>query len=336
MEKQFISEIEFKNLLKKIRYGVKNIDEAIEIYDYLKDKKTEDSFFDRETRTIENPHFEFLRTIFNRTESDYAGGFTEEDEEFLKSDYLSEELKKEINNKLKNNSKELTELLNSEKQINDFSKEEINKIMKLLITISNPLPDKERYDYGALCYTLETYLFVLDGKGPIEYIKEEYGKELPKAILDKSNLSSRASYYSGYGVDTTLLGERHLFSIYKKFVKYYPDKTEEFVKLVDSIPKLTPTEFINNYFLFVENGFNSDFQNKEGNISVDGLHGQARDLVGAVSIFSLFNKEQSDLDRYFESRAEASIRKEFKEKIEQFKNNQEQTKVKVLNKSIKH
>ena len=39
MEKQFISEIEFKNLLKKIRYGVKNIDEAIEIYDYLKDKK---------------------------------------------------------------------------------------------------------------------------------------------------------------------------------------------------------------------------------------------------------------------------------------------------------
>ena len=235
-----------------------------------------------------------------------------------------------------NNSKELTELLNSEKQINDYSKEEINKIMKLLITISNPLPDKERYDYGALCYTLETYLFVLDGKGPIEYIKEEYGKELPKAILDKSNLSSRASYYSGYGVDTTLLGERHLFSIYKKFVKYYPDKTEEFAKLVDSIPKLTPTEFINNYFLFVENGFNSDFQNKEGNISVDGLHGQARDLVGAVSIFSLFNKEQSDLDRYFESRAEASIRKEFKEKIEQFKNNQEQTKVKVLNKSIKH
>ena len=344
MEKQFIEEYEYDVLLDKIRYGIKKVDDAVNIYEFLKDKKTEVSVIGLDDKKpLESPHLGFLGRLFNRTKSDFASGFTEADEEFLKSNYLSEELKKEINSRLKNCYKGLTELINSEKQINDFSKEELKEIMELLKTIGNSLPDKDKNDYAKFYYIFEEYLFVLDGSGPVGYIKEKYGEELPIAMLERSNVVSRASYYSGYGVDGRLLGDRHLFSLYKKFVKYYPDKADEFVKMVMSISKLTPTEFITNYLSFVRNGLDSDFKSKEGNFSVDGLHGSARDFVGTVSMFSLFNREQSDLDRRFELDEHISIRKRFTQMIEQYKSIQEleqakdneSSEVKVLDRKLK-
>lgn len=344
MKKQFIEGSEYNGLLEKTRYGIKKVEDAVDIYEYLKDKKTKIRVIGGDDKLLENPHLEFLERLFGRTKSDRACGFTEADEEFLKSNYLSRELKKEINNRLNNCSKELVELLNSEKQINDFSKEEIKEIIELFKTISNSLSDEAKYDYGKFYYIFDEYLFALDGNGPIEYIKEKYGKDLPIAMLERSNVVSRASYYSGYGVDNSLLGDRHLFSLYKKFVKYYPDKAAEFVKMVMSISKLTPTEFITNYLSFVRNGLDSDFKSKEGNFSVDGLHGSSRDLVGAVSMFSLFSREQSDLDRRFELDEHFSIRKRFTQMIEQFKSIQELeegkankiSEVKVLDRKLKH
>ncbi len=53
-----------------------------------------------------------------------------------------------------------------------------------------------------------------------------------------------------------------------------------------------------------------------GNISVDGLHGETRDLVGALSTFSLFHNkvdsDSSELERHF------LIRREFFKMIEEF------------------
>lgn len=344
MKKQFIEGSEYNGLLEKTRYGIKKVEDAVDIYEFLKDKTTEVSVIGGDDEILENPHLAFLERLFIRSMSDRACGFTETDEEFLKSNYLSGELKKEISNRLNNRSKELTKLLNSEKQINDFSKEEIKEIIELFRTISNSLSDKTKSECGSFCHLFEEYIFVLDGNGPIEYIKEKYGKELPIAMLERSNVVSRASYYSGYGVDGSLLGDRHLFSLYKKFVKYYPDKADEFVKMVMSISKLTPTEFITNYLSFVRNGLDNDFKSKGGNFSVDGLHGASRNLVGAVSMFSLFSREQSDLDRRFELDEHFSIRKRFTQMIEQFKSIQEleQSKtneaneVKVLDRKLKH
>ena len=98
-----------------------------------------------------------------------------------------------------------------------------------------------------------------------------------------------------------------MFSIYKKFSKFYPDKANEFVKMVRSISRLTPTEFVTNYLSFVRNGLDSNFKHKEGNVSVDGTYGETRDLVGAVSMFHMFGREQSDLDKRFELESEISI-----------------------------
>ncbi len=114
-----------------------------------------------------------------------------------------------------------------------------------------------------------------------------------------------------------------MFSIYKKFVKYYPEKAEKFVAMVRSISRLTPTEFVTNYLLFVRNGLDSGFKNKEGNISIDDEHGSARDLVGAATTFSLLSRGQSDLDRRFELDEQIFIRDRFSQMIEEFKSAQE-------------
>ena len=333
MERQFIEGYEYNGLLDTIRYGIKKVDDAIDIYEFLKNKKTKVHGIDGD-EIIENPHFGFLERLFNKSMSDFACGLKETDEEFLKSNYLSKELKQEIYSKLsKNCSKELTTLLRSEKQVTDFSKKEIKEILALFKTTANASTDKT--EYGKLYYLFGEYLFILDGNGPIEYIKEKYGEELPIAMLNRSNVIVSASYYSGYGVDSRLLGDRHLFSLYKKFLKYYPDKADEFVKMVMSIKTLTPTEFITNYLSFVRNDLNNNFEKKNGNISLDDVHDSARDLVGAASLFSLISGSQSNLDKSFELDEQNSIKKEFIQKIEQFKNTQkkEQTKgAKILNK----
>ncbi len=326
MEKEVISENKYDKLCEKIRYGAKDINELIDIYNYLKDKKVKDY-----SGIHENAHLFFLDGLLFKTESDRGSGFSEVDEEFFKSEYLSKELKSEIYNRLKNYncSYDLIELLNGEKLINDFTKEEIEQIMNY------DIPDDNKKDYSYFCYFIDDYLFTLDGEGVVEYIKETYNKKLPIIMLEKSNVITRASYYSGYGVDYSILGERHLFSLYKKFVKYYPDKAEEFVKLVNYIPRITATEFINNYNEFINNGFDSDFIFKKGNISIDGVYNQARDFVGTVSLFSLLGESKSvkevEVEKDFERRMNDSIKKDFNEMVRDYND----SKTKTINETTK-
>lgn len=318
MEKKIISEEKYDKLKEKIRYDAKDINELINIYDYLKDKKAK--YYNG---IHENAHLSFLESLLFKTESDRLSGYSEVDEEFLKSEYLSKELKNEIYDRIKNYNcpSDLVNLLNGEKLINDFSKEEIKQIMNYDI----PDDNKEKYNY--FCHLINNYLFVLDGTGVVEYIKELYKEQLPIVMLRKSNVVTRSSYYSGYGVDYSLLGQRHLFSLYKKFVKYYPDKAEEFEKLVNYIPRLTATEFINNYNEFINNGLDSNFILKEGNISIDGVYDQTRDFVGIVSIFSLLGEPKSvreiEVEKEFEKRTNDSIKKEFNEMVKEYKKSQD-------------
>ena len=335
MEKQFINEYEYKELLKKTRYNIKKVEDIIDIYEFLKDKTSERKTIGGDKEVIKNLHLDFLKNLFYQSMMPTAAVLTETEEEFLKSNYLSEELKKEICNRLKNSPKELIELLNSDKQINDFSKEAIKEIIESLKCTSDSLSDEARYAYRDFCFNIfEEYLFILDGNGPIEYIKEEHEKDLPIKMLERSNVFPSSSYYSGYDVNNNLLGENHLFSLYKKFVKYYPEKVDEFVRMVMFIPMLTPTEFVTNYLSFVRNGMLSDISIKEGNISFDDAYGPIRDLVEAISMADLIEEEHlKDFSKSFNKKKHSYIIKSFRQKIKQYKSLQESEQSEVKNKT---
>lgn len=220
-----------------------------------------------------------------------------------------------LNIKDYNYSEELKELLTGDKHFNDFTKEEIKRIMNF------DVPDGNRERYNRYCYHLTNYLFVLDGLGVIQYLKEAYGDNLPIEMLKRSNVCTSAFYYSGYGVDYSILGERHLFSLYRKFVKYYPDKIEEFIKLVNGIDLLTATEFVNNYMKFVRNGLNSDFIFEKGNISINGLDCDKRDSLGLISAFSLFGNRGSgddEFDKKWDKRSNDIIKRDFEKLVNSY------------------
>lgn len=89
----------------------------------------------------------------------------------------------------------------------------------------------------------------------------------------------------------------------------------------------------NNYLEFSKNGLDSDFKNKNSNISVDGSYGSIRDMVGVLSVTSLLannNDKEYELDRHY------SIREEFFKMIEEYEERQKPNdlQTKVLHKSI--
>ncbi len=324
MEKQFIEKREYKRLGDNVRYHSKKVEDIIDVYEYLKDKRTEEKHWNGEVEQLDNLHLKLLSEILFRTESTYADGFSEFEEEFLKSEYLSDQLKIEISGMLKNRSQELTELVNSDKNISDFSKEELKRIIDLLESIGNSLEDNEKWFYGSFCRVFREYLFELDGKGPVEYIKEKYGDELPVLMLKRSNVSEHASYYSGYGVSNGMLGDKHLFSLYKKFVKFYPDDADSFVKFVMSLSNLAPTEFVTNYLSFVSNGLSGKYEKRKGGFSFEGVYGGSKIIIGVASIASSVEKTKNTaIDMLCEEIGNKEIKRGFKKKIEDYKKRQE-------------
>lgn len=327
MGKEVISGEKYSQLLETTQYCNStncDVNDIIDIFEYLKDKTADGRGRDDKVGKIENLHLDFLQIALIRTY--FMPKYNQATEDFLKSSYLSEELKKEICSVLNDNccSKELMELLSSGRQMNDFSRKEIKAIEDSLHKTYEALSNgAKKGKCGKILDLFDDYFFVVDGIGPIEYIKEKKGTELPIIMLQKSGVISSPSHYSGYDVDRRCLGEEHLFSIYKKFVNFYPDKAEEFVKMVRSISRLTPTEFVTNYLLFVRNGLDSNFKNKKGNVSVDGLYGVEKDFVGAVSMFSLFSRESLALYKRFQSSEQRSIKRNFAQMVKEFKSTQE-------------
>ena len=312
MEKNMISEDEYNKLLKKSRSSVGDVNAIIEVYNYLKNKtlKLYNGVFVK-------AHIYFLDNLFLRTLSPRCHGFSKTDEEFIKSTFLANEFKELIYLNIKdyNYSEELKELLTGDKHFNDFTKEEIKRIMNFDVS------DGNRERYNRYCYHLTNYLFVLDGLGVIQYLKEAYGDNLPIEMLKRSNVCISAFYYSGYGVDYSILGDKHLFSLYRKFVKYYPDKVEEFLKFVDSIDLLTATEFVKNYMTFVRNGLDSNFIIENGNVSIDGLEGNKRDTLGPISVFSVFRNRGSgddEFDKKWDKRSSDIIKRDFEKLVNSY------------------
>lgn len=328
MEKNIILKDEYNDLLRKSRYLVEDVNVIIEVYKYLKNKTISIN-----NDVYDKAHIYFLDDLFLLTTSPRCHGFSEIEEEFIKSSFLSSEFKEEIYLTFKDYdcSDELKELLNGDKDFNDFTKEEI----KLIMNFNVPEDNREWYDHHL--YLIDSYLFVLDGLGVVQYIKEKYSDTLPVEMLTRSNVSSSAFYYSGYGVDHSILGEKHLFSLYRKFVKYYPDKTEEFIKLVNGMDLLTATEFVNNYMKFVRNGLYSDFIFEKGNISINGLDGDKRDSLGLISAFSLFGNRGTgnpEFDRKMEKRCSDIIKRDFEKLVNNYNESKGYEKILTMKQKI--
>ena len=213
---------------------------------------------------------------------------------FIYSKYLSDYFKNSITELLKDDvqSEILSNALNSDKNINDMSEEEIKEI-HLSIKEHYRNVDEERSNISG---NFLTYLFKLDGKGVTSYIKNNIDKlYFVSRILLTSGLNDRASFYSGRGVVSSDLCEKNLIEIFKKLIKYDTKYGINFVNMVMDIETLGATEFINSFKNFAANNFKYEKRNIEkSNISLDGVEGDARYAVGVISIFGAMNNSNKD------------------------------------------
>ena len=218
--------------------------------------------------------------------------YTKRELDFIKSKYLSDYFKDSIKELLNNTTiitKEIEDILNSSKDINQMSEEEVKMLKDAIseyyrIYTKSPKPN--------ISGIFVSYLFKLDGNGVTSFIKNNINREaIASQILLTSGLNDRASFYSGRGVMYCDLNEQNLVAIFGKLLKLETCYAIAFVDMVYQMNTLGATEFINTFMSFASNGFKNDTpQNKESNISLNGAYEEARDTVAFVSIFSAVSR----------------------------------------------
>ena len=110
-------------------------------------------------------------------------------EDFIKSDYFSDKVKKDTYKMTKKleNYKKVNKLLKSDIHVNDFDLETLNDINDAYYEYS----EISKYDKNInvkIPVIFNRYMFVLDGNGPVDFIKnnyteEELGKEFVRILL---------------------------------------------------------------------------------------------------------------------------------------------------------
>ena len=216
-------------------------------------------------------------------------------EDFIKSKYLSDYFKTSIRELLSSEelSEEVINAINSDKLINEMSAEELSGIYSSL----KEFYSKSTQETVNIADSIMSFLYKLNGKGVASFIKNNVNnRDLASHILLTSGLNDRAGYYSGRGVYYGDLNEKNLIAIFGKLLKLDQSYATEFVEMVKQMKTLGATEFINSFMNFAASGFKSEhLKNEDSNISLDGLHGQARDTAAFVSIISALGRG-NDMD----------------------------------------
>ena len=207
-------------------------------------------------------------------------------DEFFKSAYVSNYVKEGIRKLLeeKNVTGKVINLLKSDKLLNDMSYSELMLIFSTMIK------------NNVSSYTFVQTLFRLDGEGVKKLVlRKELRGKLLRYLLNSCGLSDRAEYYSGRGVNIGDLDANNLLRIHAKLKRINPNYTVAFYDLVNAMPTLGATEFIRSFQVFARNGFKFSKENiTSSNYSLDGLYGDERNLVAAITVFTALSSNGSD------------------------------------------
>lgn len=267
----------YKRYFKSLNYQ-----EMIDIIEYLKGKSTSNEFEDIDDCSVDLVS-DLLRMDSGRS---IVIKYSKDQKRFFKSNYLSNYFKESIKEMLGESlSQELQTILNSDKDINDMTEDEIKIITD---SIEEYYKINGKSPKSNISSRFTHYLYKLDGKGIISYIKNNiHPSELARQILLTSGLNPRASYYSGRGVNYGDLSDKNLVEIYRKLLKIDKNYAINFTNLVDNMRTLGATEFIESFINFGYSNF--EYQDPSiitnSNVSLDGLEGNASYLVGAISLF---------------------------------------------------
>lgn len=252
----------------------------------------------------------FLSRDWGRT---IVYNYSEGAKKFIKSKYLSDYFKASINELLSDEklTTEAINAINSDKEINDMSEDELNIIYSSIKEFYAKQRIRETDNVANYFMSL---LQKLDGKGVIAFIKNNINNiNLASHILTTSGLCDSASYYSGCGVNYSDLNEENLIAIFKKLFRLDSNYAIEFVNMVNKMKTLGATEFINSFKKFATNNFKLDnLKTEDSNISLDGVYGKTRDTVAVISIFSAINRGN---DINYQINASEQIKRSFLSRI---------------------
>lgn len=213
-------------------------------------------------------------------------------EEFFLSDYFSDIIKEILKTQI--DKEESKKILKQDKLFNDYTKEELFTISRGIHQSNIKANNGDIIDFDNL---LTNYLFLLDGEGPIEYIKSKYDlRTLAKELLEHTGLYAIPIYYSGCGVNRKYFSEEHLLSLYKKIIKYFPNKRENYIELVKKVPGLAPTNFVSSYLKFIYNKFEIDFEQKNSYNKDDETSSNRTYKTVSLSKENLHKKDSTELD----------------------------------------
>ena len=125
--------------------------------------------------------------------------------------------------------------------------------------------------------------------------------ELGNRILGRHMEITRSSFYAGRGPCTSDLHGGMLYGIFKDLYQVDKNYGENFIRLVDSIPSIGASDFIDAYDDFARNDFNFEKKVARRNIAViDGrtykekMQSATCNALGTLGIFSVNKtKEQA-------------------------------------------
>lgn len=239
---------------------------------------------------------EFIESFLNR---DWGRSivyqYNDGAKKFINSKYLSDYFLNSIK-KLTSDvelSNKIDSYLENNKVINELNDGEIKELHSAIKEAYRGIRD-DKISNVACCFM--PYIYKLNGEGILSYIRNNIANnELASNILLTSGLVDRASYYSGRGVNYSDLNENNLVSIFNKLYKIDKNYGINFIKLVNKMKTLGATEFINMFLKFSNNNFDVEgLEINNSNVSLDGLYGNAMNLVATVSAFSVMYERNED------------------------------------------